>query len=235
MGGGGRERRRRSPINILRRWLYGIFVTTWSLHGHAASASDDADPARRVRHARDAVEWEFSDALFLGGQPPQGHDDFAAAAALQPAVMRLRDRAARRAGAPPLLAARFDVDAADMIRSGVAVDLSFAGVAQLHLTLSPGADERASGRRWALVPGEPSARRNSRRACSLGGSLEFIRVWPYGDRRLVAVPQLNLELGAIFGALPGMQASIRYAHWNTGQEKGTVGDALPQLVLRWSF
>ena len=36
--GSGRERRRKDPINVLRRWLYGLFIGTVSLHSHAAKA-----------------------------------------------------------------------------------------------------------------------------------------------------------------------------------------------------
>lgn len=192
----GRERRRRGPINVLRRWLYGLFIGTVSLHSHAAKAQ----PSKDTRDARPG------------------------------AALRLSE--------PRLLTAHFNMDAASLV-SGVDVDLDLVGFASFHVMLASDSQQIESGRRWALVAGGDSIRKSGK-SCSFSGSVDFVSFAPYGQRaytqrKMVFVPELHFALDTMLGAPKSMSASLRFAHWTSGQDRGAIGKPLPQLTVRWSF
>jgi hypothetical protein len=192
--GGGREQRRRGPINAVRRWLYGLFIGSVSLHSHAA----------RAESAKDF-------------RPPG-------------ATLRLSE--------PRLITAHFNMDAASFV-SGIDVDLDLVGFAAFHVMLASDTQAAELGRRWALVSGGDSIRKSGK-SCSFTGSMDFISVASYGnraftERKLVFVPELHFALDTMLGAPKSMSASLRYAHWSAGQDRGAVDKALPQLMVRWSF
>jgi len=192
---GGREQRRRGPINVVRRWLYGLFIGTMSLHSHAAKA----EPSKDVRN------------------PQPG------------ATLRLAE--------PQLITAHFNMDAASLI-SGVDVDLDLVGFASFHVMLASDTQAAERGRRWVLASGGDSIRRSAK-SWSFTGSLDFVSMAPLGartngERKMVFVPELHFALDTMFGAPKSMSASLRYAHWTSGQ-RGAVDKQVPQLMVRWSF
>jgi len=194
--GGGRERRRKGPVNVVRRWLYGLFIGSVSLHSHAAKA-----------------------------EPPKKQ--------LDP-----RPNAALRLSEQQLITAHFNMDAASLV-SGVDVDLDLVGFASFHVMLASDTQAAELGRRWALLTGGDSLRRTAK-SCSFSGSVDFVSMAPvgartYGSRKLVFVPELHFALDTMFNAPAAMSASLRFAHWSSGQERGALDKPVPQLFVRWSF
>jgi hypothetical protein len=218
----GREQRRKGPINVIRRWLYGLFLGSWSLHGHAAPPAKV--PVRK--HLPPPTHWTFA-----GDQgAPQVR------LLKQPHSFGHHPRGyAWPADDSALFAARFNMDAANLV-SGFDVDFSLAGFANLHLMLSPDSAASASGRRWALTTQSGNVLRQAARSCSLTAVLDFVPMAPYGERRMVFFPEMHFALDTMFGAPNGMAASMRYNHWLAGQdERGAVSAKVPQLLISWSF
>ncbi len=226
MRGNGRDRRRRGLVNVLRRWLCGLFLTSWSLHGHAA-----AEPAKkpsRGRHPSSHIaDWEFS-----------GKDRTPLRVSLldNPVPASRHHLAARPwpwLEEATLISARFNMDAASLI-SGIDVDLNLAGFASLHLMLNAQEAVTESGRRWAVTTDKSLLHRPSK-SCSLTAALDFVQMAPYGEHRLVFIPQLHFALDTMLGAPRTMSASLRYNYWSGSQDKGAVGGQVPQLLVNWSF
>jgi hypothetical protein len=224
MRGNGRDRRRRGLLNVLRRWLCGLFLTSWSLHGHAA-AEPAKQPARTRHPSSHIADWEFS-----GDRAPMR-------VSLQGPVPPSRHHLAARPWPwleeSTLISARFNMDAASLV-SGIDVDLNVAGFASLHLMLNSEGPVTETGRRWAVTTDESLLHRAGK-SCSLTAALDFVQMAPYGENRMVFVPQLHFALDTMFGAPRSMAASLRYSHWSGSQEKEVVGSQVPQLLLSWSF
>ncbi|HZP11351.1 MAG TPA: hypothetical protein VFB36_02890 [Nevskiaceae bacterium] len=181
---------------MVRRWLYGLFIGSVSLHSHAAKA-----------------------------EPPKRTVD-------------PRPNAALRLAEQQLITAHFNMDAASL-GSGVDVDLDLVGFASFHVLLASDTQSAELGRRWALLTGGDSLRRSAK-SCSFSGSVDFVSMAPlgpgtYGSRKLVFVPELHFALDTMFGAPAAMNASLRFAHWTSGQERGALDKPVPQLFVRWSF
>jgi hypothetical protein len=219
---GGRERRRKGPVNMIRRGIYGMLIMCGWAHGHAA----ETPKVPKMKPAAPRISWTSADEVapvHAGAIRYFGNDEIP------------RNKHHSLLGdEPQLLTAHFNMDAANMIRSGIDVDLNLAGVATLRMKVA--GDEGGSGRRFHMTAAKGDIR-NPGRACSITGLVDVIAMSPDGDRKVVFIPQLNVALDTMLGAPGGMNAAVRYSFWTSGSEtdKGIVGTRVPQLYVQWSF
>src|ERR1043165_9496976 len=150
---GGRERRRKGAVNAVRRWVYGLFLGSVSVHSHAAEP-----PKAPARPKSQPPLWQYAGdrvplrLTLLDHAQPLGH---------HPHV-----RPWGSLDESTLFAARFNMEAASLI-SGFDLDFNLAGFANLHFLLNPDPAAAEAGRRWALTTSDDNTLRRSRKSCSL--------------------------------------------------------------------
>lgn len=234
MHAAGRERRRKGPVNRVRRFLYGLLLAA---SAPGAMAADELAalgqyrvqprPAAAVAPERAAVLATLQGLIMI-------HAETVAAAeaplrsqlghpriALDTVTARVQ-----HSGDAPLF--RVSVSDLPSIRDGVGFDLAVPDLGNFHLNLYARRNARSEGRRWEVNAGEPE----SAPAWSLGGTLELVRVVD-GQRHVAFVPELLFDLSGQEGNYLPFQASLRMAHWRSLTEKQALDDQVPQLTFRW--
>ncbi len=230
----GRERRRKGPINKLRRLLYGLLLAAAS--GGAAADELAYVGKYKVRQiaatTQQAVQVTLQGLVLLHAEntespetPIQGHGY--PRIALNTVTARLQEPAAARA---PLLSVAVSEDGS--IRDGVGFDLAVPDFGNFHLSLYTRPNARTEGKRWSmdLADGKPADA--EARTWSLGGSLELVRTVD-GTRHLAFVPELLLDLSGLQARYLPFQASVKFTNWRSVSEKHSLEEKVPQLTFKW--
>lgn len=230
----GRERRRKGPLNKLRRFLYGLLLA-------AASGGVTADElayvgkykvSQAAATTQQGVQVTLQGlVLFLAERtespdtPIQGHGH--PRIALDTMTARMQESALGRS---PLLS--LTVSENGSVRDGVGFDLDVPAFGKFHLSLFARQNARTEGKRWSmdLADGTPAGAET--RIWSLGGSLEMVRIVD-GGRHLTLVPELLLDLGDQRLRYVPFQASVKFANWHSVSEKYSLVDQVPQITFKW--
>lgn len=226
-GGGGRERRRKGVVNLLRRSLYAVLL--WISHPLTAAAADEGQGGNAEAAPRQATIDIRTLPAELPGEPPVWRvgvstDDPRAAPVLSPLVQRLRSR-------------RWDFDRRfPNLRGGIGLDVDLPQAGNLHLNLLPPRRDNATGQglRWQLSADESQ---DLRQVWSIGGTVDRVRSGDgpgqMGDSRLALTPQLILDVDALAGMSGDARLTLQRAQWRdrSGEDIGRVW----QVNLRWRF
>lgn len=235
----GRERRRKGPVNRLRRFLYGVLLAA------AAPGAMAADELAALGQHRPAPK-----------PPVSSAPERALLATLQGLILIhaestvVAEAVARREQAYPRIALdtvtarvpenpdaplfRVAVSDGREVRDGVGFDLAVPDIGNFHLNLYTRRNARSEGRRWAAIAGESEADDAPAPgpAWSLGGTLELVRTLG-GEKHVAFVPEVLIDLGGKpEGYLP-FQASLKMAHWRSLAEKQSLDERVPQLSFKW--
>lgn len=232
----GRERRRKGPLNRVRRFLYGLLLAASAPGAMAADELAALGQYRPQPHQATAVAPERAAVLATLQGLIMIHAETAAAAeaplraelgypriALDTVTARVQ-----HVGDAPLF--RVSVSDGPSIRDGVGFDLAVPDLGNFHLNLYARRNARTEGRRWGVSAGEPEP--EPAPAWSLGGTLELVRVVD-GEKHVAFVPELLFDLSGQEGNYLPFQASLRMAHWRSLTEKHALDDRVPQLTFRW--
>ena len=237
----GRERRRKGPINRLRRFLYGILLfcasgvaaadplASFGAHRTAASHQEATDAAPVMRALEATVEGilmvqadEEADPA-IGPQPafyPRLALDRINAHLLEPALV-------------PVPMMQMSVNTRSSLRDGLGFDVAVPDFGSFHLNLYTRRNARTPGKRWSmnLTSGEVS---EPERPWSLGGSLELVRTQD-GARQAAFVPELLLDFGALTNRPIAFSASLKYSKFRSLHDKRSLDEDMPQLSFNWRF
>jgi len=238
----GLEKRRRGPLNGVRRMLYGLLVGSASVPALAASAHDAS--ANVGRHRLPLAQTNAplrldGDLLLVRDYSALPGDDLLAYGSLSPLLLQASaistDFAFVSVGGQ-LLTAHYLGDDLDRIGKGLGVDLLLPELGYFHLNLYSGHDGPNQGKRWLINPKGFALPESADGFWSLGGSLALERSDHYGHRQLQFVPQLVLNLDKIVPMQGRMQALLSYHNWREAADTAPVRTGpVPQVSLRWSF
>jgi len=228
----GLEKRRRGPLNGLRRSLFG------ELLGSAAGAiGADAGVCRLPLALSDAPLRLDGDVLLSRRRSAPSGAPLLACGGLSPVLLQAATISPDFAFAPVgelLLTAHYLGDDFDRIEWRSGVDLLVPEIGYFHLNLYNGGGGPAWSKRWQIMPEGFSLPQSTDRVWSLGGSLALERSGAHGERRLQFVPQLLLDLGQVVPVGERIEAVLGYYHWHGATDATTAcAKPLPQLALRW--
>jgi hypothetical protein len=236
MGPVGRERRRKGPINRLRRFMYGMLLAA-AVPG--AAAADELGQIGKYKPrsiatavSQGALEASIEGLLVL-------HAERAAAADAAPqgnAYPRIALDSVNARIQQPLNGEahllKVDVTSGGTLRDGVGFDMLVPDFGRFHLNLYSRRNARTEGKRWSMNLTDGSMTPMLTRSWSLGGSLELVRTID-GDRQFAMVPELLLNVDALTGGKAGFTASVKYGNWRSVSDKRSLDDKVPQLTFRW--
>lgn len=237
----GRERRRKGPVNRLRRFLYGLLLVA------AAPGAMAADELAALGHHRPVPKSSVNSA-----------PERALVASLQGLVLihgesvGVTEAAARRGWAYPRVALdtvtarvpetldaplfRVAVSDGREVRDGVGFDLAVPELGNFHLNLYTRRSARSEGRRWAAIAGGSAADDapgpGPGPTWSLGGTLELVRTLD-GAKHVAIVPEVLLDLDGKPESYLPFQVSLKMAHWRSLAEKQSLDERVPQLSFKW--
>lgn len=226
--GEGRERRRKGPINRLRRVAYGVMLGV-SLPTAASEPplsprlptdrGANSGPQRWLTagveglvavSAREAAD----PATPMGTEDDYGHLDF------EDIALDFDDP---RAGS----SLQVSVVQPSLMRDGLGLDVAIPDLGALRLNLyARRVAHGATG--WDFMQADAAP------VWSLGGSLELVRTGD-GSRQLAFIPELTVDGNALSGNKLGFSASVRYSHWRRLGAREAEDFAVPQLMFRWSI
>jgi len=240
----GLEKRRRGPLNRLRRMLYGVLVSAASASALATSGHDASSNASGPRlplplaHTNAPLRLD-GDVLLLHDQSDLPGGDLLAYGGLSPLLLQASAISADFAFVSiggQLLTAHYLGDDLDRIGKGLVVDFLLPELGYFHLNLYSGHDGPERGKRWLINPDGFALPQSADRFWSLGGSLALERNDPYSRRQLQFVPQLVLNLDQVVPMQGRMQALISYHNWLAAADTDPVRTGrIPQISLHWSF
>jgi hypothetical protein len=227
----GRERRRKGPVNRVRRFLYGLLLAASAPGAMAADELAALGQHRPPAHSATAATPQRAAVLATLQGLIMIHAESASAAeeplhnqagypriALDTVTARVQ-----HADDAPLF--RVSVRDLPSIRDGVGFDLAVPDLGNFHLNLHARRNARPDRRRSASA-GEQAP------VWSLGGTLELVRVVD-GARHVAFVPELLFDPSRQEESYLPFQASLRLAHWRSLAEKHALDDRVPQLTFRW--
>jgi hypothetical protein len=149
------EKRRKGPINELRRQLYGLVLVSSSLSAEAANhplRSLAPAPPRLTMAETSAAPWSDNDVLLARNSHGAGWMAYGGIAALNSnARLVSRDYAYLPVG-ELLFTAHFLGDDLSTLRKGLGVDLAIPEFGYVHLNLYSGRDGPNRGKRWQVNP-----------------------------------------------------------------------------------
>lgn len=229
----GRERRRKGPVNRVRRFLYGLLLAAAA---PGAMAADELAalgqyraqprPATTVAPERAAVLATLQGLIMIHAETAAAEEAPLRAERGYPRIaLDTVTARVQQVGEAPLF--RVSVSDGPSIRDGVGFDLAVPELGNFHLNLYARRNARTEGRRWAVSAGEPEPP-----AWSLGGTLELVRVVD-GEKHVAFVPELLFDVSSRGDSYLPFQASLRMAHWRSLAEKHALDDRVPQLTFRW--
>lgn len=231
--GEGRERRRRGPVNRLRRIAYGLVL---SASMPATAAELDAAPSLPMKPAVDSapervlmagIEGFLTLASEISADPaaPIGSDRDYAHLSFEDLATELDDP---RAGS----ALRITVAQNSLLREGLGFDVAIPDLGSLRLNLYARQNGTTEGPRATILSALETDRTTP--AWSFGGSMELVRTRD-GARQLAFVPELCIDASAITRGRLGFSAAVRYSHWRGIGDKESQDFSVPQLVFRWKL
>ena len=118
----------------------------------------------------------------------------------------------------------------DAYRNGVGFDFDVPNMGIFFLNLYAKKKSFSRGKRWTM-PGQDGA---SHSLWSAGATADLIRTED-GTRKVVLIPQFNVDLGRAIGAPGQMQACVQRAYWNSLDPLARGGSQMMQLSLKWRF
>lgn len=229
----GRERRRKGPVNRLRRLLYGVLLLA------AAPGAVAADELAAVGQHRPQtspassriVQATLQGLVLLHAERVEAPETTVQGAgypriALDTVTARLLEPAAA-----DTLLLRIEVHQGGLLRDGVGFDLEVPDFGMFHLNLYSRRNAATAGKRWALGVGDTGIDPPSQ-TWSLGGTLEMVRMIE-GGRHLAFVPELLVDLARGETRYLPFQASLKLANWRSFSERAALDDVVPQLAFRW--
>lgn len=233
------ERRRRGPVNRLRRMLYGLLLGSASAPALAGTPQEAAagDTLHRLPQVvTNAPLWMHDDVLLA--RDPLGGKLYAYAG-LGPVLARADALGPDYAFLPVgglLFTAHYLGQDLAKIGKGLGVDLALPQLGYFHLNLYAGRGDVTGGKRWRIDPQGFALPDSAERLWSLGGSLA-VEQGANGRRQLTFVPQLVLNLDAVTHLSGRLQAVLSYHNWRSQADRGLAEQqgAVPQISLRWRF
>jgi hypothetical protein len=237
MAADGIEKRRKGPVNRMRRMLYGLLLGSAAAPGFAAAADNGASRLpQAMTNAQLRQEGEVL--LVRDGSAPSRSPMLAAYGGLAPMLTQAATISPDFAFAPlgkMLLTAHFLGTELDSLGKGLGVDLLVPELGYFHLNLYNGPGGPNQGKRLRIQPEGFDMPQTENQAWSLGASLELAR--GYDDRRrLQFVPQLVLNLDRCVPIGSRMQAVLSYRNWHAAGELDAVESRpIPQLALHWAM
>jgi hypothetical protein len=229
----GRERRRKGPINRLRRVLYGLLLMAAA---PGAAAADETAYIGKYRAASAAaslpyqriVEATIQGLVVLRAEPAESAASPAAGIGYpRIALDNVNAHFYTAVGADPSLV-KLSVTETGSIRDGVGFDLSLPDLGRFHLNLYSRRNARTEGARWRMDRTEPA----ERKTWSMGGSLEVVRTVD-GDRQLAFVPELLVDLDPGNAGLLPFQATLKYGNWKSVSERRSLDEQAVQIMFKW--
>jgi hypothetical protein len=233
------ERRRKGPVNQLRRQLYGWVMASAALSAEAAEnpSSNPAVPLQRLPIAETASAlWADNDVLLARNPGGPGWLAYGGIAALNRNARLISPDYAYLPVGELLFTAHFLGDDIDILRKGLGVDLAVPALGYFHLNLYSGRDGPNRGKRWQVNPDGMALPESHDHIWSLGGSLDLAKPDRNSRRQIMFVPQLIMNVDQI-AKIPGhMQVSLVYRNWDSPvsgllQESGRM----PQVSFKWSY
>lgn len=236
----GRERRRKGPINELRRALYGLMLSSASVPamaaGHPPAKTADA-PHRLPRiHLSDVLAGQL-DSLMLHDPAAPPDAPLTMFGPMSPLLSHARSISPDFVFAPIgglLLTAHFLGNDLETIGKGLGADFLVPELGYFHLNLYNGPDGPNLGKRWKIAPNGFALPKSADKVWSLGGTVDVESRGASAKRELVFVPQLVLNLDSAIPMQGRMQAVFSYRNW-----RSTPGlsrhEAVPQVSLKWNF
>jgi hypothetical protein len=236
-----RERRRRGPVNRLRRLGYGALLACASgvaaadpLASFGAHRAVAAPPGTNSAPAARILEATLQGLLLVHAE-----EALDPAAGLQPVFYpRLAlDRVNAHLLEPAVLPApmvEMTVNTRSSLRDGLGFDVAVPELGNFHLNLYTRRNARTPGRRWSMNLSSGEVTEDAGRAWSLGGSLELVRTRD-GARQAAFVPELMLDLGALSARPIAFSVSLKYTSFRSLHDKRALDAEVPQLGFTWRF
>jgi hypothetical protein len=227
---GAGERRRKGPLNRLRRLAYGLLLALGAPLATASqtSVTDGSAPQKTVVPSEAGEEYVAA-LVFLRGLAAENAEPAVFGTSFSRPALGERSEWSLSTLPPPvrsgLLTLSFSDNDLRNWRRGAGIDIDLPDVGQF----SRGRDAL---KRWNLRPRAPA--HDEARHWSLGGSVDWVRSGEGDERALVFVPKLVVNAAALLGGHGSFDVCIQYAHW-TARETGGVTGRVPQAVVRWSF
>ena len=226
--GGGRERRRKGWVNVLRRGLYGLML--WISQPFSAEAADDAAAQAEPKARRATIDIQVQPAENPGDPAGWRVGVSTSDPRMMPALSPLAERLRRQRW-------NFDRNLPNL-RAGIGLDIDLPDAGNLHLNLLPpksNVGPSAQGLRWKLSADDIG---NTGKLWSLGGTLDRVRSsdgpGEPGEQKLTVTPQLMLDVDALAGMKGDARLMIQRAQWRDGQSGEDLGQVW-QVNLRWRF
>lgn len=233
------ERRRKGPINQLRRQLYGLVMASATLSAEAAEhpLRNVSAPIQRLPLAETvAAPWSDNDTLLVRSPYGAGWQAYGGLAALNRNARTISADYAYLPVGELLFTAHYLGDDLETLRKGLGVDLAIPAFGYFHLNLYNGHDGPNRGKRWQVSPDGMALPESSDRIWSLGGSLDLAKPDRNSRRQIMFVPQLVMNIDQM-AKIPGhMQVGLTYRSWNS-PVSGLLpaSGQVPQVTFRWSY
>lgn len=234
------ERRRKGPINQLRRQLYGLVMASAALSAEAAEnpVRNAGAPLQRlpVAETNNAAPWSDNDVLMVRSPAGTGWQAYGGMAALNRDARLISQDYAYLPVGELLFTAHFLGDDIDTLRKGLGVDLAIPAVGFFHLNLYSGRDGPNRGKRWQVNPDGMALPESHDRIWSLGGTLDLAKPDRNSRRQIMFIPQLIMNVDQIMRVPGHMQVSLMVRNWNS-PISGLLPESgqIPQVSFKWTY
>lgn len=230
----GANRRRRDLRGRLQRLAYGLLLAFSAAQASAAPSDKRSEPSAEERED----DPQLLAALVLvqswaedRAQPALFGASFSRAASGELSERQLSSAAGEISRG--LVTLSFSDDDLRRIKDGLGLDIELPDLGYFHLNLYSRKDSGLpGGKRFGLIPA--GEREGGPRRWSLGGSLDLVRPVD-GERELVLVPQLMIDMAALIGSDKRFDVCVQYAHWRARNSREVSAERVPQATLRFSF
>lgn len=232
----GRERRRKGPINKLRRLLYGLLLT-------AASGGVAADElayvgkykVRQVASAtQQGLQFTLQGLVLLHAESAESPETPIQGNAYPRIALNSLSARTQAPAADKALQLSVTVSEGGSIRDGCGFNLAVPDLGNFHLSLYTRRNARTGGKRWSLDLADGDSSGAESRTWSLGGSLEMVRTVD-GGRHLAFVPELLVDLDDRQSLFLPFQASVKFSNWRSVSDKQSLEEKVPQITFKWQL
>jgi len=231
------ERRRRDPMNRLRRAAYGVLLAMGAPVASAAGAvASQGQPAPlRSGAAEEHEQSNFAALVFVQGLAAEQAQPAVFGASYSRAVLGERSEQSLSSVPLPirsgLITVSFSDDELRRWRRGAGLDIILPDVGQFRLNFFSRGGQAL--KRWSLSPVGSESETAGNRNWSLAASVDWVRTQDGESRELVFIPKFVVNASELLKTQGKFDICVQYAHWRS-REAGNLG-RVPQAVLRWSF
>lgn len=118
---------------------------------------------------------------------------------------------------------------------GFGVDLNIPGFAFFQLNLYVRDDENLDGKTWQISPAWLYPFELGASQWTFGGFLDYAGEEDFSEENYLFVPQLLLDVGALWGSPGHVHAGIEYSYWKNKFGIDGLDEEVTQAMVKWTF